>query len=542
MDPVVSTRPLGRGTVRGSRFRSTAIASVRRVFPARLLEALAPRSTSALELPADLVRESRHRVRVAAAIGAAAYGLFLALELSGGIPASPLERRIDVMHDLLGMGLGILLFVVASQRALGDRSVLGAALATEVAFSALISLAAPAAAFVRTGHVPSLTWTVPVILLFPLLVPAPPRVALVFSSLSALSMPLGLALLESVRVIDVQASDYWATGVTGAITVGISSVAARTIHGAGRQIAAARTVGSYELLEPLAHGGMGEVWRARHLFLARPAAVKLILPERLQGPTEQRDTAVLRFTREAQVTASLRSPHTVELFDFGMSEGGTLFYAMELLEGLNAEHFVYRFGPVEPRRAVHWLQQVCHSLGEAHAQGLVHRDIKPSNLFLCRYGRDADFVKVLDFGLTRPAEAPSVSRLTHPGLLMGTPGYMAPEQIFGLEAEPRTDLYALGCVAYWLLSGVRPFEAEIAGELLRHHAQSSAPPLSSRSPQPIPRRLESLVMACLSKDCAGRPPDADRLCAELGACVEEEAWSHQAADAWWRLQGDPPWN
>ena len=505
----------------------------RRILPVRLLEALAPRATAALELPADVVRAARRRVALAAATLTAAYGLFLALELSGRIPASPLERRIDLTHDALGISIGLLLLGAASWRGLSDRTVLGAALAAQVALSALISLAIPAASFLRTGHVQSLTWTVPVILLFPLLVPIPPLVALVFSALSALTMPVGLAVLESRGVIDVAPSDYLATGVTGAIAVGISIIAARTIHGAGRQVAAARTVGSYELLEPLAQGGMGEVWKARHLFLARPAAIKLILPERLQGPSEQRDAAIQRFTREAQTTASLRSPHTVERFDFGMSEAGTLYYAMELLEGLNVEHFVYRFGPVPPRRAIHWLRQVCHSLGEAHARGLVHRDIKPANLFLCRYGRDSDFVKVLDFGLTRPAEAPAETRLTRPGLLTGTPGYMAPEQVFGLEAEPRTDLYAVGCVAYWLLSGVRPFEAETVGELLRHHAQSPAPPLAGRSAQPIPPRLEALVMACLSKDCGGRPRDADQLSAGLGACEDGEPWSHTVADEWW---------
>ena len=267
--------------------------------------------------------------------------------------------------------------------------------------------------------------------------------------------------------------------------------------------------------------------------MARPAAVKMIRPEQLQGPAEERQAAVQRFTLEAQVTADLRSPHTVQVFDFGVTADGALYYAMELLKGMNAEHFIYRFGPLEPRRAVHWLRQACHSLGEAHAQHLVHRDIKPANLFVCRYGRDVDVVKVLDFGLTRLTTQRADMRVTGPGWQMGTPGYMAPEQVFGLETGPQTDLYALGCVAYWLLAGARPFEAETAGELLRQHAESTPPPLAGKTVQPLPPGLEALIMACLSKNPAQRPRDADAFDAALGNCIDGEPWSPSEAHDWW---------
>jgi serine/threonine-protein kinase len=206
---------------------------------------------------------------------------------------------------------------------------------------------------------------------------------------------------------------------------------------------------------------------------------------------------------------------------------------MELLEGLNAEHFVYRFGPIDPRRAVHWLQQACHSLGEAHARGLVHRDIKPANILLCRYGRDVDFVKILDFGLTKPTAVIEDMTLTTPGLRLGTPGYMAPEQVFGLATGPRTDLYALGCVAYFLLAGVKPFEADSPGELLRQHAQATPPPLSRHAPHRVPERLEALIMACLSKDEKDRPSDADRVSAELGKSLDSAPWTEAEAQTWW---------
>ena len=242
----------------------------------------------------------------------------------------------------------------------------------------------------------------------------------------------------------------------------------------------------------------------------------------------------MRFTHEARVTAGLRSPHTVELFDFGVAADGRLFYAMELLDGLNAEHFVYRFGPVEPRRAVHWLIQVCHSLGEAHARGVVHRDLKPANLFLCRFGRDTDFVKVLDFGLARPVSETADQRLTSPGVRLGSPGFMAPEQVFGLPTDARTDVYAIGCVAFWLLAGRKPFEANSEGELMRQHANVAPPPLATQGARPVPSRLAALVAGCLAKDPRDRPADADRLCEALDGCLDGERWTASDAHDWWR--------
>jgi serine/threonine-protein kinase len=507
---------------------------MRRLLPARLVAALGHEAASRLDLPSDIVHESRRRVRVAAAMGSAAYAVVFVFALSGVVEATSLGRRIDLTHDVIGLCLCASLLLLASLQSFADRHVLAAALVVEVLLSALISFSLPWASFVRTGDIPNLTWVVPIIILFPLLVPTPPRTALAVSMLCALTMPAGLWVLGAMRRLPPQPANYWATCLTAAIGVGIASIASRTVYGAGRQIAAARTIGSYELLEKLGEGGMGEVWRARHLMLARPAAVKLILPERLRGASEERDAALQRFTREAQVTAGLRSAHTVQLFDFGVTADGSLYYAMELLSGMTVEHFVYRFGPVEPRRAVHWLQQACHSLAEAHSQNLVHRDIKPANVFLCRYGRDVDFVKILDFGLTRPIATQDDRRLTSPGWLVGTPGYMAPEQVFGLETGPSTDLYALGCVAYWLLAGVRPFDAESPGELLRQHVHAPPPPFSQKVETPIPAPLETLVMRCLSKDPADRPRDADELSRGLDRCLESEPWSPVEAHDWWQ--------
>jgi serine/threonine protein kinase len=291
--------------------------------------------------------------------------------------------------------------------------------------------------------------------------------------------------------------------------------------------------GNYELLERLARGGMGDVWKARHRALSRPAALKLLHPKAIPGSKGDRDAAIARLLREGELTASLQSPHTVQVHDAGKSSGGAYYFAMELLEGMNAEHFVYRFGPAEPRRAVRWLQQACHSLGELHARGLVHCDMKPEHIFVCRYAREADFVKVLDFGLARPASGtPGDSRTATDGP-MGTAGYMAPEQVAGSGVDARTDVFALGCAAYWLLAGKMAFDADTDEELRQQHAHGTPPALASHANGGIPPRLERVIMACLSKNPGDRPADADDLAAALDASLDVGSWTDDEARRWW---------
>ncbi len=507
---------------------------MRTLLPARWLAAMRTEADTRHEPPSEATHESRRRIRVAAGLGVAAYLVLLVSVLSGISHDGTLERTLDLTNDVAGFVLCGTMFLLTLAPRLSDRTVLTLALGFEFLISALISIVNPWASYLHTGHVPGLTWVVPVLLLFSLMVPVPLRDSMIVSTACALTMPLGITLLAATGRVIASASDYWGSSIAAAVGLGLAFVASRTLHGARREAAVARRMGGYELLKPLGQGGMGEVWEARHLMLARPAAVKLILAERLQAPAEAREAAVQRFTREAQVTASLRSPYTVQLFDFGVSDDGVLYYAMELLEGMNLEHYVYRHGPVEPRRAVHWLKQACHSLGEAHASGLTHRDLKPANLFVCHYGREHDFVKVLDFGLARPASHHGDARLTREGSWLGTPGWMAPEQIFDGDTGPAADLYALGCVAYWLLSGLRPFEAAERSELLRQHAQVTPPPLAERATQPIPPALDAVVMACLAKDPASRPHDADELSDRLARSLDGEPWGRAEAEAWWR--------
>jgi transcriptional regulator with GAF, ATPase, and Fis domain len=292
------------------------------------------------------------------------------------------------------------------------------------------------------------------------------------------------------------------------------------------------SLGSYRLVERIGSGGMGEVWLAKHRLIARGAAVKLIRA----GAGPGHDTLVQRFQREARVTANLRSPNTVQLYDYGVSDTGDFYYVMELLAGMDLQQMVDRFGPLPPERVIALLVQACRSLGEAHESGLVHRDIKPANLFVTRLGLEYDFLKVLDFGMVKGVAGDDVTNLTAQGYAQGTPAFMAPELALGeTEVDGRADLYSLGCAAYCLLTGRPVFDARNAAGMLMHHVQSSPIPPSRVSELEIPERLEALVMRCLEKRPERRPDSALALQDELGRIPVATPWSQERAREWWRM-------
>ncbi len=320
--------------------------------------------------------------------------------------------------------------------------------------------------------------------------------------------------------------------VFGTAFVGLA--AARVVLGLTEQVERARRAGAYELEDKLGDGGMGEVWRARHRWLARPAAIKRVRLDGGPGLAE-------RFMREAQATAALRSPHTVELYDFGVADDGSFYYAMELLEGFDLDRLVRRFGPLPAERVVHVLRQVCRSLAEAEQRGLVHRDIKPANLFVGRLGAELDFVKVLDFGLVKARDLQGVP--TEAGLtadqtvVVGTPAFLSPEAALGRPVDHRADLYALGCVAVWLLTGELVFGELGPMEAVIEHVKTAPVAPSLRTELPIPPALDALVLDCLAKAPDDRPPSALAVVDRLDAIPLEARWTEARARAWWGLHG-----
>ena len=331
----------------------------------------------------------------------------------------------------------------------------------------------------------------------------------------------------------------------------LATIVSRVLYGLRRQVAEASELGQYLLEEKIGGGGMGEVWRARHRLLIRPAAIKLIRQRTLGATAEDPELLVRRFEREARATAALTSPHTVQLYDFGVAEDGRLYYVMELLDGLDLETLVRQHGPLPAERVLHLLRQVCSALADAHGNGLVHRDIKPANVVVSRAGTTFDFAKVLDFGLVRLEGArdggggaggdKNAIELTADGSWSGTPGYMAPEVVLGAgDTDHRVDLYALGCVAYWLLTGKMVFEGENAVQVMMQHAQAEPKRPSQRVDRPIPGALEDLVMQCLEKDPGRRPADAEAVGERLDAVPVASAWTAERAEQWWAMHRPRP--
>jgi eukaryotic-like serine/threonine-protein kinase len=292
-------------------------------------------------------------------------------------------------------------------------------------------------------------------------------------------------------------------------------------------------IGSYQLIDRLGSGGMGDVWLARHHLLARPAAVKLVR-ESAGAYAEDETRLRRRFEREAHATAELQSPHTVQLYDFGVTETGNFYYVMERLRGMDLQRMVERYGPLECERAVFLLKQACRSLSEAHHLGLVHRDVKPANLFVCRLGQEHDFLKVLDFGMVSRTVPTEATQASVAGSILGTPAFLAPELASSAgQCDARADIYALGCVAFWLLTGQPPFDASDVLTLIKHHADTPPSPPSALSEEPIPAELDAIVLACLSKERESRPATADVLWERLDALTFGSPWDQGRARAWW---------
>ncbi|HSR50961.1 MAG TPA: serine/threonine-protein kinase [Acidobacteriota bacterium] len=368
-------------------------------------------------------------------------------------------------------------------------------------------------------------------------VPNPlPRTLLVVAVLMSIPIVCGAVLSFQGAFAD-PFSQFWIPVSLLLLSGGIASGASAHVS-AFRDFSNDRQEGDlYHLKQRIGQGGMGEVWLAEHKLLARPSAMKMIRPEKLDEDGESQQRVRERFEREAKVTASLRSPHTVELYDFGVTADGTFFYVMELLEGFDLDTLVKRYGPVPAERAVHLLMQVCDSLGDAHENGLVHRDIKPANIYVTRMGLARDFVKVLDFGLVKNIDPRlAKSNLTLDGVTTGTPAFMAPEMARGKgDVDHRTDLYSLGCVGYWLLTGQLVFDSENPLSIVVDHVNAEPVPPSSRSELEVPEELDAVILKCLAKDPSERFQSASELSAALSAVPLAKPWDVTRATQWWKL-------
>jgi serine/threonine-protein kinase len=496
---------------------------------------------SAASLPPELLADSARRLGWLGLIfvGATIVGHFgrrAALTLAG---ASPLGFQLSDMFAAAGMALGVFVYLASRSQRLAPSRILDLGLFFQVAGAFVIAATELSASSLPTmntfmAYFPAeCVW----IVLFPLVVPNTPNKVL-FASLLAASMgPVAFALLAVVTRVAVPtplvvAAFYLTSNYMCAV---VAYVVGRIVHRFSMRLKQLREIGSYELVELIGEGGMGEVWRAKHRLLARPAAIKLIRSDLLGSSQRTRDAIVRRFEREAKDTAMLGSTHTIDVYDFGTTEDGDFYYVMELLEGVSLERFVELYGPMEPARVVYVLQQVCHSLGEAHLRGLVHRDIKPANIFICRLGPDDDFVKVLDFGLVKHIETTG-AMLTMEGVTAGTPAYMAPEVALGQPGvDGRADIYALGCVAYYLLTGQPVFSADSDVATALAHVKDEPVRPSLRSEFDIPAALEALILESLAKEPTARPASAQLLSERLAVTVPQDAWTPRKARAWWEL-------
>lgn len=406
--------------------------------------------------------------------------------------------------------------------------------ATPVAFF-LIMDAWGVSSFVEKYAAPmsvSTKWLL-LMMIYALMIPNSWKRAAVVNAVMALTPIIELLVLRAVspQVASVLTPGFLAVDFLALITSAVAATyGVSLINSLRERVFEANQVGVYQLKRLLGRGGMGEVFLAEHQLLKRPAAIKLIRQESAGDPR-----ALLRFEREVRAAATLSHPNTIEIYDYGRTEDGTFYYVMEYLRGLTLADLVARFGPVHEQRAVHLLLQAAGALAEAHRAGLTHRDLKPANIFAAERGGIHDFIKLLDFGLVKTSSKSQDSDLTTEGSITGSPYYMSPEQAVGSTADARSDLYSLGAVAYFLLTGHPPFDGESPMAVLIAHARDAVRPISEFRSDVSPR-LEAAIARCLEKQPQNRYQSAAELAVALRDCVVPGEWDAQTAADWWQSQ------
>ncbi|MBI4503840.1 MAG: serine/threonine protein kinase [Gemmatimonadetes bacterium] len=490
-------------------------------------------------LPQDLLVDATRRLGIACLVYGGVVGLYLVfINVIAPVlsPDRPLDDAFPWPGNPVSVGIilcSLLLFGYTRRHSCDCQFALNLGLVYEVLLAFAIAVVNQ-----WTPNTMGVSWVAVLIVIHPAIVPNTPGRTLAASLVAASMDPLAVGL-SALRGVELPPWPVllWVS-LPNYVCAFAALVPAGVIRHLGRQVSRARELGSYQLGDLLGKGGMGEVYRAKHRMLQRPAAIKLIRVDTLGVKDPRFSEMVLRrFRKEAEAAASLHSPHTIALYDFGVTGDGTFYHVMELLSGLDFDTLVKRFGPLPPARVVYLLRQVCHSLAEAHGLGLIHRDVKPANLYTCRLGTETDFVKVLDFGLVKTVRKEGVdeSLATAPGVATGTPAFMAPEVALGQpDIDHRVDLYALGCVAYWLLTGRFVFEAENAVKMMYEHIRTPPIPPSQRTELPVSPSVDAVILACLAKNAAERPADAEELSRRLASCDVGESWSPERAARWWQ--------
>jgi len=491
-------------------------------------------------VPQHLVQATPRRLRLMAFLGAVILlsGFLFFFQADEAFIKGFDSRIVSIASIVYSVMISLVVFVLASIKRIKVTSIVTVSLFYEVLFALGIAVAHRMESWQAYSEFRGFSCVAVWLILYAVLVPGGSmfRIA-VFAFITALMDPLGLLINVAFGLPMPPLSIWISMFVPTILSVGVAIYVAGLVFRLGQAVQRAKQLGSYQLVEPIAKGGMGEVWRAEHHMLARPAAIKLIRPEML-GPRSagSPELVLQRFKAEAQSTALLDSAHTIHLYDYGATDDGSLYYVMEFLEGMDLDELVVRQGPVCPERAVFFLLQACESLAEAHSQDLVHCDIKPANLFVCRKGERHDFIKVLDFGLVKKAtEAQYTGAQGHlSDTIRGTPAYLPPEIIMGhVKPDARADIYALGCVAYWLLSGLLVFERDSVEELIEDHLDSEPARLRTRAEIDIPEALDQIIHDCLHKDPAERPQSVSEVSRRLSGLHLAEAWTPERAAAWW---------
>ena len=508
-----------------------------------------PTPVSRQGLPEDLLEEAAHRLGVVCLVSG---GLWLANfvavhvihPMPGALPAEELALHPQWMRvfDVVGgtaflVSLGLFWYTRRTTR--GPKFLLDLALCYQVFIALNIGILDYA-----VGYPAGVSWIAIIILLFPPVIPSTPSKTLIAALIAASMDPVGALIWKALGADVIPMGTVFVLAIPNYLCALVAPVISHIITRLGREVRRAREMGSYVLGDLIGAGWMGEVWQATHRFLARPAAIKLIKPDVLSAMTKaQGDVLVQRFRREARAAANLRSPHTIQLYDFGVASNGTFYYVMELLNGMDLQTLVSKHGPLPPARVIYLLQQACESLAEAHDRGLVHRDIKPANIQVCRMGHYFDYVKVLDFGLVKTQSSttePELDpKLTAPNTVTGTPAYLSPESALGAPVDQRTDIYALGCVAYWMLTGRYVFTGDGAMQIVARHVSSAPVAPSRHSTFDISPALDELILACLRKKPSERPASARELCDRLGQCEVESRWTREDARRWWETRMEP---